>query len=380
MNEPKPDPVKQVIEELSREAEQDKAAIRQEQSYLAAADSSLLEQREREYRDLEKHWVRGIWLRYAQAVSIANGRKIKYLGLPAYYRLDVSLFQKHGLLDSIASADGKPSLTVAAFETDPTKFARMMSQSPRLQFLALCPIEEALTNAKNKYYSELRKLFPFDVVNLDLTTSLTPQHEGPYSTIMRAIEEVMLRQAPHEGTWALFLTFRNMAEEWEATALDAFLDNLQKNLDQYPEVRDLFARNYNCPTVKVLAERDVKMAITQSVIKWLVDRAHYYGLQLVRSRSYQYRRYDPHAIYTITKLMLQFTRGAVVGHAIPTKDIPRQTWMNNDLLECIERNQRRDVEDILYNTPELKLVALQREIDELVKIADFKIGAEGGAG
>ncbi len=252
-----------------------------------------------------------------------------------------------------------------------------MSQSPRLQFLALCPIEEALTNAKNKYYSELRKLFPFDVVNLDLTTSLTPQHEGPYSTIMRAIEEVMLRQAPHEGTWALFLTFRNMAEEWEATALDAFLDNLQRNLDQYPEVRDLFATNYGCPTVKVLAERDVEMAITQSVIKWLVDRGHYYGQQLVRSRSYQYRRYDPAAIYTITKLMLQFRRGAVVGHAIPTKDIPRQTWMNDDLLECIERNQRRDVEDILYNTPEAQLVALQTEIDELVKAADARVSAEG---
>src|ERR1700722_5012151 len=367
MNEPRPDPVRKVVEELSREAAQDKAAIRQDQSYLATSDSSLLEQREREFRDLEKHWVRGVWLRYAQAVSIANARKIRYLGLPAYYRLDVSLLKKHGLLDSVQGADGNQLLTFAAFETDPTKFARMMSQTPGLQFLALGSIEDALTDAKNKYYSELRKLFPFDVVNLDLTTSLTPQHEGPYSTIMRAIEEVMLRQAPHEGTWALFLTFRNMLEEWEVTALEAFLENLQKNLDQYPEVRDLFASNYGCPTVKVLAERDAKMAITQSVIKWLVDRAHYYGLQLVRSKSYQYRRYEPAAIYTITKIMLQFKRGAVVGHAIPTKDIPRQAWMNTDLLECIKRNQRRDVEEILYNTPEAKLVALQKKIDELVK-------------
>jgi hypothetical protein len=192
MNAPKPTPVQLVAHELSREAEQDKIAIQQSDSYLATADPKQLEQREREYHDIEKHWARWIWLRDAQTVSRENGRKIKYLGLPAYYRLDISLFQKHGLLESAETEDGSPVLAVAAFETDPTKFARMTSQSPALQLLALSPVEEALTNKKNKYYSELLKLFPFDVVNLDLTTSLTPQHEGPYSTVMRAIEEVMV--------------------------------------------------------------------------------------------------------------------------------------------------------------------------------------------
>jgi hypothetical protein len=375
MTESGHNPIKKIVEELSHEAEQEKAASESKQSYLASADSGHLEQREREFRDVEKHWTRGVWLRYAQVVSEANGRKIKYLTLPAYYRLDVSLFQKHGLLDSLAAPDGNPVLAVAAFETDPTKYARMTGQSPSLQMLGLSRIEEALTDKKNKYYSDLLKLFPFDVINLDLTTSLTPEHEGPYSKVMRAIEEIMIRQASHEGSWALFVTFRNVATEWEPTALDAFLANLQHNLDGYPEVRESFASAYQCPTVKALVEKDVQMAITQSVMKWLVDRAHYHGMRLEKSRSYYYRRYEPAASYTITKLMQQFTRGDFGAQVIPTKNVPRQTWMNTDLVRCIERSQRRDVENILYNGPVEKLTALQSEIEELVKVADSHSGA-----
>jgi hypothetical protein len=378
MEENKPDPVKKVIEELSHEAEQDKAAVGQAQSYLTTADPEQLEHREREYRDVEKHFVRNNWLRYAQGVAGENKRKIKYLALPAYYRLDVSLFQKHNILDSTETADGKTILAVAAFETDPTKYARMMSQSPAMQLLALSSVEEALTDKKNKYYFELLKLFPFDVVNLDLTTSLTPQHEGPYSTVMRALEEIMVRQAAHAGEWALFLTFRNVSDEWEAAALETFLNNLQRNLDQHPEVRDSFVTAYNCTSVKKLSDQNMKNAITQSVIKWLVDRAHHYGIRLVASRSYYYQRYEAPAPYTITKLMLRLTRGEFADSVIPTKDVPRQTWMNQDLLRCIERNQRRDVEEILYSGPREKLLRLESEIEELIRIADEQTGAAQG--
>jgi hypothetical protein len=195
---------------------------------------------------------------------------------------------------------------------------------------------------------------------------------------MRALEEIMVRQASHSGEWALFLTFRNVPDEWEATALDTFLDNLQQNLNQHPEVRDSFVTAYNCATVKTLADQDMKKAITQSVIKWLIDRAHHYGMQSVRSRSYYYQRYEAPSTYTITKLMLRLRRGEFVDSVIPTKDAPRQTWMNQDLLHCIERNQRRDVEEILYSGPREKIVKLETEIEELIKIADEQTGAARG--
>jgi hypothetical protein len=375
MDEIKQDPVKQVVKELSHEAEQDKAAAKEAQSYLTSADPDQLKNREREYRDLEKHWVRKKWLDYAQVVAGENKRKIKYLALPAYYRLDVSLFLKHDLLDSTKDLRGDAVLAVAAFETDPTKHARMMSQSPTVQLLALSPVEEALTDKNNKYYSQLLALFPFDVANLDLTTSLTPEHEGPYSRVMRSLEEIMLRQAPHEGQWALFLTFRNVAAEWEETALDKFLANLQQNLDNYPEVRDAFVTKYQCPSVSALAEQDVKRVINQSVMKWLVDRAHHHGMRVLRARSYKYQRYEAPAPYTITKIMLIFTRGEFVDHVIPMKDTPRQVWMNQDLLRCIEQTQHRDVEDILCKTSNDVLDKLKAEIEELVQAADAQTGA-----
>jgi hypothetical protein len=378
MDQIKQNPVKQVVEELSHEAEQDKAAAKQVQSYLTSADPDQLIIREREYRDLEKHWVRKKWLDYAQVVAGENKRKIKYLALPAYYRLDVSLFLKHNLLDSIKDPRGDTVLAVAAFETDPTKYARMVSQSPTMQLLALSPVEEALTDKNNKYYSELLGLFPFDVVNLDLTTSLTPEHEGPYSTVMRSLEEIMVRQASHEGQWALFLTFRNVAADWEVTALDLFLNNLQQNLESYPEVRDAFVTKYQCPSVRVLAEQDVKRAINQSVMKWLVDRAHHHGMRVLRARSYKYDRYEAPVPYTITKIMLNFTRGEFVAHVIPMKDTPRQVWMNQDLLRCIQQDQHRDVEDILCKTSNENLDKLKAEIEELVEAADVQTGASLG--
>src|SRR5579871_272918 len=93
-------PLEKVIDELSREADQDKAAQEDAGSYLVGADATDLIHREREYRDLEKHWVRWRWLKVAHEIVSRNGKQLRYLTLPAYYRLDVSLFMKHGLIQT----------------------------------------------------------------------------------------------------------------------------------------------------------------------------------------------------------------------------------------------------------------------------------------
>jgi hypothetical protein len=356
-----------VIEELSREFEQEKASVRADNSYLDKADPEHLRAREREYRDPEKHWVRTRWLECAREVSVANNKKISYLTLPAYYRIDVSLFHKHGLLQPLN--DGEGTIAVAGFETDPTKFARMASQTPKLQLFGQAALEDVIVDSKNKYYAELLKLFPFDIVNLDLTTSLTPQHEGPYSRVMQALNEIIGRQADHPSLWGLFLTFRNVKDEWEQNALDTFLKNLQGNLDQHPKVRDSFAAKYNVPTVAALAGEKVEAAITQSVVKWLVDRAHSQNIELVRIQSYRYVRYTK-PNYVITKLIMQFRRGEISPHAIPTKETPRQSWMDDDLVKCIVQNKHSDVQDILLKSPDDALDKLEKEIEELVTSVD----------
>jgi len=361
-------PLKDVFEELSREAEQEQAAIRSEESYLSNVNTEHLITREREYRDPEKHWVRTKWLKCAQDITQANNQKLTYLTLPAYHRIDVSLFNKHGLLKG---AEGSPgTLAVAAFETDPTKFARMSSQTPKLKLFGQASLEDVIVDPKNKYYAELNGMFPFDIVNFDLTTSLTPQHEGPYSRVMQALEETLRRQAAHGNLWGLFLTFRNVEDEWEKMALKTFLDNLQHNIDHHPNVRESFANKYQVLSAAALADTNSEAAITQSVVKWLVDRAHEYNIELVKTRSYHYVRYNPKQNYVITKLIVQFRRGRVSPHVIPTKGTPRQPWMDDDLTKCIAQNNNADVEEILGNAPDRVVDELQQEIEELVRSID----------
>src|SRR5438034_7474977 len=227
----KPDDLNSVEKILSEEEEQERSASGP--SYLTGANSDHLRQREREYRDVEKHFVRQYWLGEAKKLVEVNEKKIRYLTLPAYFRLDVTLLDKHDLIARVTT-DSKAVLDVAGFETDPTKYGRMQNQSPTLQLLGCCPIEDAILDTNNRYYRELHDLFPFDLINLDLTTSLTPHHEGPFSKIMRSIEEIMLRQAGGSGQWGLFLTFRNVLTEWEQYALKRFLDNLQENISNFP--------------------------------------------------------------------------------------------------------------------------------------------------
>jgi len=186
---------------------------------------------------------------------------------------------------------------------------------------------------------------------------------------MQALNEILGRQADHPSLWGLFLTFRNVKDEWEQNALDTFLKNLQGNLDQHPKVRDTFAAKYNVPTVPALADEKVESAITQSVVKWLVDRAHSQNIELVRIQSYRYVRYSK-PNYVITKLIMQFRRGQISRHAIPTKETPRQSWMDDDLVKCIVQNKHSDVQDILLGSPDDALARLEKEIEELVTSVD----------
>jgi len=363
-----------LIAELSREAEQEEEIRTGSSSYLTHVDSRNLVNREREYRDLEKQWVRHQWRTSVSAVVAKNGRPARYLTLPAYYRLDISLFNETGLL-ATKTIDGVEVLEVAAFETDPTKYARMVGHQPPLLLFGNTPIEDALVDHDNRYYAELASLFPFDVVNLDLTTSLTPKHEGPFSKIMQAIEQVMLRQATHVGEWALFLTFRNVLDEWQTMALNAFVENMQENIDKYPRVRDAFTDRYPSARVQTAMETEAERCVAQCVLKWLVDRAHYHHMQLVDSVSYHYTRYPGIGRYDITKLVTRFSRGSLTDKVIPMKESPVETWVEADLVGCVQKNKFANVEDILLGGPEERLISITEEISRLANLIDEDSGA-----
>jgi hypothetical protein len=343
--------LEEVFDQLSEEAEQEHAASDPSTTFLATADAEVLREREREYKDPEKHWVRlNPWLKVAKDLAASKGGGLRYLTLPSYYRLDVSLFLQNNLLEVTGEPGGSiQSVYVAAFETDPVKYGRMVGHSPRFKLFGHANIEDALVDSNNEYYKDLISLFPFDIVNLDLTTSLTPRHEGPYSKTMQAVDAVLRRQTDHPSKWGFFLTFRNKPSDWESRALNQLVTNLQSNLDSSPKVRQAFFNLYNEASADELNSKDPKKCISQSVVKWLVDRAHSFNMRLESMNCYEYQRYPP-AIepYLITKHVLIFSRGPVLPLEVPAKTTPRQPWMEDNLVECISRHRPLDVEEKLY--------------------------------
>lgn len=156
------------------------------------------------------------------------------------------------------------------------------------------------------------------------------------------------RQAAHRSKWALFLTFRNMPEQWSDHTLQQLFDNLQKNLNDHALVRETFYKRYEQINVEGLRKKNAKLCISQAVVKWLVDRAHHYSLKLESLSCCFYSRY-PKGVspYDIYKHVYVFSRGKRDSAIIPTKGTPSQSWMLSDLADCVHKHKCVDVEEKL---------------------------------
>lgn len=187
------------LKELDKEGQQEsqlKSRIPDESS-IANQDAEKVREREREYKDVEKHWVRReIWLKIAQDLERQTrktyNRGLRYMTLPAYYRIDVELLHRENLIEVVSrNNDGEADeLYVVGFEAEATKFGRMAVLNPKLKLFGHSPLEKALIDKTNDYYHQVRTLFPFEIINFDLTTSLTPKREGPFSDTLIAIDTI----------------------------------------------------------------------------------------------------------------------------------------------------------------------------------------------
>jgi len=380
---PRNPPERKGLEEIYKaldERDQESRLDAPSESMLAEIDSEVLREREREFRDVEKHWVRkNGWLRIVKEIAAKKSKVlgkptgIRYLTLPGYYRLDVSLLLQNHLIEVTEADDsGNPKeIYVAGFEAELTKFGRMETQMPKLKLFGAAKLEDALISSRNKYYLQLKNLFPFDAINMDLTTSLTPRHEGPYSPTLKAIETIFQLQSGNGLPWALFLTFRNVHSEWETGAFDQLTTNLQSNLVEEPRALEAFQKLYNRNRVDELRDSDPINCISQAVAKWLIDRAHAYGFTGTLENCYFYTRYNTAVPYSIYKHLMVFSRAEVNPAQIPTKTIPKQAWMSNDLVEAINRHRPLDVERKLLEISDRapnSLLDLKEEINSLCKL------------
>jgi hypothetical protein len=161
-------------------------------------------------------------------------------------------------------------------------------------------------------------------------------------------------------------------EDLEDGARSQLFRNLQTNIDNNPEVLEVFQNRYQKNSVKDLEKSDVKRCISQSIVKWLVDRAHQHKFKVGTMQTYCYPRLNaglpPYDIY---KHIFELTPAGINPANIPTKNIPVQAWMTRDLKKCVEQHKCTDVEDItirlLENAP-AKYKALEDEVEMLCKM------------
>lgn len=356
---------------LSEEQAQEKASA---ETLLDAISATKVIERESEYLDPEKHWVRtNVWLKAAKSVYESLGdfkRSLKYLTLPGYHALDVRLLYRNRLI--LPQSDGV--FPVAAFETDPSKFGHLSTSPYRFRLLGECAIETSLLDEQDPYYQPLLDLFPFDLVNLDFTTSLTPQGEGPYSGLMKAIDTVLKRQSmKRRGKWALFLTYRTLKSDWNDDTLETLRTNVQHNLDQHPAFQSAFLEKYRVANVKSAWDASQELCISQAVSKWIYDRAHVHSLRVSSTKCVEYRR-NPLKTprYNIFKQVFQFEPG-LVSNALPTKGKVTEAWMVTNLVDCVNRHTPTDVTDEILqkevNQGANVIAALDSDVAALLALA-----------
>lgn len=147
------------------------------------------------------------------------------------------------------------------------------------------------------------------------------------------------------------MTVRNVPEDWNHKTVEQLNNNLQENL-KHQSVFEEFLNRYrveNVSNVKELFEQDAKLCISQSTVKWIIDRAHSRNFQLKKMDCVYYNRYNPGVpSYPIYKYAFVFTQqDSIIRAVIPTKGVQVQAWMIDNLETCIKKHKPSDVEELI---------------------------------
>jgi hypothetical protein len=361
-------PLDELIESLEVEKAQEKRATGDADSPFADAPAEeVWVERAREYDDKVKHLVRKrSWLKTAKNLRDEKGSGLRVLTLPGRYRLEIELYRKNGVLD-----DDRDQLEVVGFESSPEIFGLLNVMQPPLERLFFGDLVKALGDPDGEIYPELAGLFPFDIVNLDLTVNLITQSDAPYAPVLKAIRECIRLQTPKNGEWALMLTFR-----WDPSVQvnpDSFVrlkEEFDSNLKQHPAVRKACGQLHNVTTGEAFYTQDPEEAIARFAAKWVVDQAHAFEWRVKRSEQIRYDRETPAGSYSIRKIVLVFKRGSISRHDLPGKAIPTQTWQVEDLETVVGVGRTTDYDERLAALGDTERAALQAELDQLKIAAD----------
>jgi hypothetical protein len=365
---------------LDKEEEQEKDIQEDRGSFFFMMDSrDAVLRRAREYDDLPKHLVRREhWLKVAKGLHSTCKRGLRVLTLPGRYALEIGLYHKHKLLAEIELGDGSKCVGAVGFENSPESFGILQGSSPKFQRLFAANLIDVINGAEVGAKRELMKLFPFDIINLDLTVNLVAPSEGPYGPVPAAIRECIKLQGAQQDDWALMLTFRAGLTETDMGAIDLWRNDYQKNLDDHPAVKAACFETYGKASAIELFTLDGEEALGQWAAKWIAEQAHVADWKVVETRHLCYARaIDAGRSYSIRKIVFRFTRHKLPPYVMPSRVTPLVGWQIEDLVQVVKGARSTNVDDHLQALRETKqgyISILEAEIEELKAWADSGVG------
>lgn len=171
-------------------------------------ESAKVSEIEAAYDNPPKNYVRDQWASAAEQRRQRNGVSyINYLTFPGPQCLDVELFRDRGLIRMTGNVYDKDSLTFC--ENRPLAYSLIRSRLPNAKDIHL-EFEELVgagQPAGLHPWVRDKRLFPYDVVNLDFERPPFVFRDRAYSRQIAAIEKVFYIQREYQHSFTLFVTF-----------------------------------------------------------------------------------------------------------------------------------------------------------------------------
>lgn len=319
------------------------------------------------YRDPVKHFVRKYgWLPSAQKRlrSLRSNPKrsrefARYFSLCGPDAIDVLFMAQNGIIER--GPRGFPGTAVC--EADLESFRTI---APRLGQSA-GTFYGAFEDVVGK--DSFEKCSPFDIINLDFTSTLFPNWQTPYSNTVRAIQRLMRIQESHQRSFDLYLTFRARRVESNRSAVDELKTMMEENLKDDHDANRLFTKHC-APSVLDLLKKDFCQFVARTVPKLLIEfgaQHHFIGEHV---NTYIYRRQTWNGVtgervtYFMIKFILtfEFERGKLSSTHKAISNVRRQ-------IPQILTNNPFDVRTYLSQNPSLEKTLVQ-EVSRLLTTAE----------
>jgi len=315
----------------------------------------------RSYKDAKKHFVRvNGWIPAARSRLRKNRRHaLRYFTLCGENALDVLHLKREKLL--LHDGRGYPELVFC--EQDESIYTSIDRLLRHYKRGFLCALEDITSQPQ---YDEV---FPFDVINLDLTRSCFPRREPPTSSTMKTISKMIQLQ---RGTdFDLFVTFRAERTVENTDAINILLRNMEKNLRENPDLRKEFLNAAGSEPAALLRQdyiRFILKAFPKLIIRYGHDNSYLVHCQGI----YKYQRMPPwRKRYFVLKFLFSFDAEPLRQAHEPIDDIEqsRSRLERESALfhRAVKESIRIDAVNVELSLNREAEQMLEKDVSELLK-------------